>query len=454
MKRAVITVGLGFGDEGKGAAVDFLTRQFGAELVVRYCGGCQAGHNVQLPDGRRHTFSQFGAGTLADPGRVRTYLGPNVVIDPPAMLREADHLTELGVADPPGLLTAHPRCLVTTAWHRTLNRLRELSRGADRHGSCGQGVGEARRYWLEHGRDAVFAADLADRGALRDKLELLRQRMLLEIQDFIARVPADALGDFDLWNLNADDEARELSEAVRQGVAISDEIAPCTTAIFEGAQGVLLDEYRGFHPYTTWSTTTTHHAWELIEEMGAEAVSVLGVTRTYATRHGEGPLPTFSPELTERLRDPGNPWNAWQGGMRCGWLDLPLLRYAAAAAGPLDGLIVNHLDQIVDDAFSICDAYRGATLGLSEAPDLSRQGRLTEELCQAEPILTPADGEEVLRRLGEIAPVALTGFGPTHEQRRLGDVRFRTRRGEGPLSGAAAVRGAGPKAWEERVVEE
>src|SRR5438270_11967493 len=108
MKRAVIIVGLGFGDEGKGAAVDFLTRHFGADLVVRYCGGSQAGHNVQLPDGRRHTFSQFGAGTLVDAEpRPRTYLGPNVVIDPHALLREAGHLAELGVANPTSLLTIH-----------------------------------------------------------------------------------------------------------------------------------------------------------------------------------------------------------------------------------------------------------------------------------------------------------------------------------------------------------
>src|SRR3954454_22527204 len=99
MKRVVITVGLGFGDEGKGAAVDALTRELGADLVVRYCGGSQAGHNVELPDGRRHTFSQFGAGTLA-PHRPRTPLGPAVVIDPPAMAREARHLAELGVPDP------------------------------------------------------------------------------------------------------------------------------------------------------------------------------------------------------------------------------------------------------------------------------------------------------------------------------------------------------------------
>src|SRR5438046_9129144 len=101
MKRAIITVGLGFGDEGKGATVDYLTRHYEADLVVRYCGGSQAGHNVQLPDGRRHTFSQFGAGTLAGTVETpQTYLGPNVVIDPPAMLRGAAHLAELAVANP------------------------------------------------------------------------------------------------------------------------------------------------------------------------------------------------------------------------------------------------------------------------------------------------------------------------------------------------------------------
>src|SRR3954468_257297 len=133
MRRAIITVGLGFGDEGKGATVDFLVRKLEADLVVRYCGGSQAGHNVELPDGRRHTFSQFGAGTLAAPAPPRTFLGPNVIIDPPALAREARHLTELGVHDPTRLLTIHPRCLVATPWHQALNRLRELSRGGARH---------------------------------------------------------------------------------------------------------------------------------------------------------------------------------------------------------------------------------------------------------------------------------------------------------------------------------
>jgi adenylosuccinate synthase len=421
MKRAVVTVGLGFGDEGKGAAVDHLTREYGAGLVVRYCGGSQAGHNVELPDGRRHTFSQFGAGTLAG---ARTYLGPAVVIDPHALLREAAHLRELGVAAPADLLTVHPHCLVTTVWHRTLNRLRELSRGRGRHGSCGQGVGEARRYWLRHGADAIFAADLGARNTLRAKLELLRQRTLLELQRFVHRVADDALREFGLWDVDAGTVARDLSVAWR-GVAVAGRMPDCETAIFEGAQGVLLDEYRGFHPHTTWSTVTPHHAWELLRAAGVGAVAVLGVTRAYATRHGEGPLPTYSPELTAALVDVGNPWNRWQGGLRCGWLDLPLLRYATAVAGPLDGIAVNHLDQFADRECRVCEAYEGPEPVPSPAPSLSRQKRLNRGLTRAKPALTPCDPDGIVRRVREIAPVVVTGFGSTYRQRNFMGLVFR-----------------------------
>ncbi|HEY1375929.1 MAG TPA: adenylosuccinate synthetase [Gemmataceae bacterium] len=428
MKRAVITVGLGFGDEGKGAAVDFLARRLEADLVVRYCGGSQAGHNVELPDGRRHTFAQFGAGTLAAPDPPRTYLGPNVVIDPPALAREAGHLAELGVRDPARLLTVHPRCLVATRWHRALNRLRELSRGDAKHGSCGQGIGEARSYWLRYGEDAVFAADLRDLDRLRHKLELQRQRTLLELQDFVDRIDADALREFDLWELNAEAVARDLHEALPEAVTIDAAVPAFRTALFEGAQGVLLDEYRGFHPHTTWSTVTPHHAWELVDAAGVEAVAVLGVTRAYTTRHGEGPLPTFSAELTERLRDAGNPWNCWQGSLRCGWLDLPLVRYAAAVAGPLDGIVVNHLDQVRQADCQVCDAYRNVTPTPSAAPQLSRQGRLTEDLSRAEPVSSPATPDRILRSLGELAPVVMTGTGPTYQQRELTRLPFRERK--------------------------
>lgn len=429
MKRAIITVGLGFGDEGKGATVDFLARRLEADLVIRYCGGSQAGHNVELADGRRHTFSQFGAGTLASASNPpRTYLGANVIIDPLALVREARHLTELGVHDPTRLLTIHPQCLVATPWLQTLNRLRELSRGAGKHGSCGQGIGEARSYWLKYGEDAVFAVDLRHRDRLRYKLELQRQRTLLELQNLLDRIDADALHEFDLWELNAEAIAGDLYEAFPADLVLDAVVPTFRTAIFEGAQGVLLDEYRGFHPYTTWSTVTPHHAWELVLATEVEAVAVLGITRAYTTRHGEGPLPTCSTELTKQLQDAGNPWNRWQGGLRCGWLDLPLLRYAAAAAGPLDGIVVNHLDQVRHAGGQVCDAYRNVTLTPSAAPRLSWQGQLTQDLCRAEPVLFPATPDGIVEALSKIAPVVITSTGPTAEQREFAALPFRLRR--------------------------
>ena len=340
-------------------------------------------------------------------------------------------MAELGVHEPTKLLTVHPRCLVTTVWHRALNQLRELSRGADKHGSCGQGIGDTRHYWLRYGHDAIFAADLRRLPVLREKLELLRQRVLLELQGLIDRVAEDSLRELDLWDLNTEAVARHLSEVAQQGVAVSSTIPECATTIFEGAQGVLLDEYRGFHPYTTWSTVTAHHAWELIGQMNVEAVAVLGITRAYTTRHGQGPLPTYSPELTARLRDVGNPWNQWQGSLRCGWLDLPLLRYAAAVAGPFDGLVVNHLDQLTDGECVVCDAYKDMSLQPAPAPNLSWQSRLTEQLAHAAPVLSPVRTDGILDAVNAIAPVVLTGVGPTHEDRRFVDLRFRNRKARG-----------------------
>jgi adenylosuccinate synthase len=424
VRRAVITVGLGFGDEGKGAAVDFLCRSLGADLVVRYSGGSQAGHNVQLPDGRRHTFSQFGAGTLAG---VPTHLARPVIVHPTALAREAEHLKELGVADPFATLTVDGGCLVSTLFHQAANQLRELARGDGKHGSCGHGIGETRSYWLRYGADAIFARDLRDRGVLLDKLELLRQRLFLDLQEAVGGVPRDALAEYDLLGLTAGAVAGPLLE-VGARMCLADGLPVYTTAVFEGAQGVLLDEWFGFHPHTTWSTVTPQHAVELAADAGAEEVCVLGLTRAYATRHGAGPLPTHDEALTARLTDEGNPWNRWQGSLRAGWLDLVLLRYAAAVCGHLDNLAVSCLDQLDGTDPRLCVAYEGCeALPLPVGPNLAHQERLTGLLREAVPRYVPATEEVLLSAVGKLAPVALTSRGPTHRDRALTNLRFRKR---------------------------
>jgi len=396
--KAIITVGLGFGDEGKGAAVDFLVRVHGAGLVVRYSGGAQAGHNVVLPDGRRHSFSQFGAGTFAG---ASTWLGPRVILCPGTLGPEATHLKALGVADPFARLSVHPDCLLSTHYHVTANRLRELARGKGRHGSCGLGIGETRHYWLRYGEDAVVASDLEHRSVLIEKLTRLRERLSREVPGFDDVRPAE--------------EAELLIEAGRE-LRLVRRPPLCETVIFEGAQGILLDERFGFHPHTTWSTVTSLHARELAAEWGLSDVEILGITRAYATRHGAGPLPTHSIEMTARLADPGNPRNDWQGTLRAGPLDLVLLRYAASV-DRVDGLVVNGLDQL-GPMFPLCRAYR-ETDALDVPRTRAEQEALTRTVEAATPVVEEATEERLLDLLGEIVPVRILGRGPSSRKLRI-----------------------------------
>jgi adenylosuccinate synthase len=226
--------------------------------------------------------------------------------------------------------------------------------------------------------------------------------------------------------------ANELSE-MGEPLTLQEAMPAYTTAIFEGAQGVLLDEWRGFHPHTTWSTVTLHHALAMIEESQADELCTLGAIRAYMTRHGAGPLPTWAPELDAKLLDPGNPTNAWQGTIRRGWPDLVLLRYAVETAGGLlDGLVVNCLDGLTDIAAKVCVGYRRAShavidkLPASTVPCLSAQDGLTAMLEDITPVYEAISTEALRDMLArDVAPAVVTGTGPTWQDRALSDLQFR-----------------------------
>ena len=166
-------------------------------------------------------------------------------------------------------------------------------------------------------------------------------------------------------------------------------------AVFEGAQGVLLDEWRGFHPYTTWSTTTFANAETLLAEAGETAVR-LGVVRCYLTRHGPGPFVTEDPTL--EFPEPHNGTGPWQGAFRTGHPDAVALRYAAEVAGGVDGVALTHLDVAARHRLRLCRAYRvGGRLVSRIEPgpehDLSWQERLTDTLLRARPVYSdPVSG--------------------------------------------------------------
>ncbi|MBN2797814.1 MAG: adenylosuccinate synthetase [Deltaproteobacteria bacterium] len=356
--RAWAVVDLGFGDAGKGRVVDGLCRSEGADLVARFNGGAQAGHNVVSPDGRHHTFSQFCAGTLAG---VPGLLGPDFLLHPLAMLFEAEHLVQVGVPDPFALLAVDRRARLITPYQQAANRAREQARGATPHGSCGVGIGECVADSLSHPGDTLRAGDLPDRPSLRQALSRQRERKRAEVA---------ALGEEDLSLFEDDALIERVLDAwgelagvltLLDPAQVRARVAAARALVLEGAQGVLLDQDWGLHPHTTWSDCTFAGALALA---GDRPVTRIGVSRSYQVRHGAGPFPT---EGTLSLPEPHNTRDPWQGDFRTGALDLVLLRYALQVSGGVDRVVLTHLDRLATGP--VCVGYRGALpdgMGLSE----------------------------------------------------------------------------------------
>jgi adenylosuccinate synthase len=405
--KAYVVVDLGFGDAGKGLLTDWLVRTTGARLVVRYNGGAQAGHNVVTPEGVHHTFAQFGAGTLV-PG-VRTFLSQYVVVHPTALMVEAEALARKGVASPLDRITISEQARVTTPFHQAANRLREAARGDRRHGSVGVGVGETVADSIAHPHDAVIAGDLRSPNVVRKKLARIRERKRAELS---------GMRDHSEWSFLEDDGIGEAW--IERAVAIAPRVVPnealATAAedaavVFEGAQGVLLDETFGFHPYTTWSDCTTNNARSLVAAyLGAAELEQIGVVRTHAVRHGPGPLPTETKELSVQEH---NAEHRWQGPVRYGWFDAVLVRYALRVLSGATTLAVTYAD--TRGKWRACGAWRvdgGEIDTLDPASAGAGSSRLTELAERARPVLVAGEPlETIASLLGRSA--AIVARGPT-----------------------------------------
>jgi len=333
--HAYIVVGLAFGDEGKGTMVDYLARLYGANLVVRFSGGPQCGHNVVSPDGLHHKFSQLGSASFVS--GVKTHLSREMMIEPFALTNEiVAFVNTTGDRSVIDRLTIDPLCLVITPFHWFLNRQREESRLANRHGSCGMGVGEVR---LMNTVRHLSMWDLADPGKTI--------KILMRIKDYAI---AESLRMEDRSGYRRKIETEDVADLAR-GYKNFSNLIKCLHAdelfsllwesvtIFEGSQGVLLDEDYGFAPYNTWTKTTTELALRMLDINLPR--TKIGVVRTYFTRHGPGPFPS---EDDVSLEEVHNPVDEWQGGFRTGAFDLVALRYALNCC-PVDCLALTHCDR-------------------------------------------------------------------------------------------------------------
>ena len=314
-------IGSAFGDEGKGLVTDVLASGYVDDtVVVRFNGGAQAGHTVVTPEGQRHVFSHFGSGTFAG---AATFLSRFFVVNPILYHREREQLERLGVS---AQVFVDGRSNVTTPFDMFINTALERQRGSDRHGSCGVGFGET----VGRNQNAAFALTMADlaRPDLEARLRSIRDRWFLQRLGGLGLNMSDA----ERATLCSDallarfrDDALAMLDTIRLG----DESVLCGAShvVFEGAQGLLLDQEMGYFPYVTRSYTGLRNVAALVAGTGITSLDVHYVLRPYLTRHGAGPLPGELPNPPfPGVVDQTNIPNDWQGSLRFALLDLDVLR--------------------------------------------------------------------------------------------------------------------------------
>ena len=308
-------VGAHYGDEGKGLATDYLCADAAdSSVAVRFSGGAQAGHTVVTPAGRRHIFHHIGAGALAN---AATFLSRFFVVNP---LLWADERANL----PDARVIVDPDATVTTPYDMLINQEIEAWRGVARHGSCGVGVNET----IERdsrGRHRLRVCHLANANRLAAALDELRHEYVLpRLQElgcnpsewFLEMLNSSALRDSFLTHA-----ASFLSTVEVHDV---DCLRGFAYVVFEGSQGLGLDELYGDFPHVTRGRTGAIRAVEIATTVGISELEVLYVSRAYVTRHGAGPFPTEDAAMA--YPDDTNITNAHQGPLRFGHLDIDATR--------------------------------------------------------------------------------------------------------------------------------
>jgi len=419
-RKIPIILGLFFGDEGKGTAVDFLCYESETDYVVRFSGGPQTAHNVVTHDGKEHTFAQFGSGTFQGAG---TILSEYMLVNPFNMVLEADDLLQQTGQDPFDKTYISENALLITPIHVAANRQREINRGANAHGSCGEGIGETRAYALYQTPDnPIVIGDLKKPDVLSRKLDALVQFFKQDIPDFtFATESIEEILD-GYKRLQEDRNINIVSDKFIVGM-IAD---PNLKFVFEGSQGILLDESFGFHPHTTWSNVTAGNALALLEQAGMDRdnAHILGITRTYGTRHGYGPFPSEFPagyDWETVYPEKHNAWGRFQGSWRAGKLDVPLLQYAVEVNGGIDGIVLTHCDLTVDAVITDWESH----LVPSTVKDLAYQETLTQQANSfRHPQLmhlgmwNPLDKLIPLLEERLEAPVEILSYGPTAQDKK------------------------------------
>ena len=425
-----VIVGAQWGDEGKGKAVDVLTRH--ADLVVRFQGGNNAGHTLVV-DGKKTVLHLIPSGILYSD--VLSAIGAGVAINIEVLLAEIAGLLETGVPFSPNRLKIDLDAHVIMPYHIALDRAREARLKDAKIGTTGQGIGPC--YEDRASRRGVRVRDLLDQKRLKARLV----SALPEKNVLLSWMNAET---FDVDVLVA--QFALLAERVRPYVAdvrqlIHDAIAADQTIIYEGAQGTLLDVGHGTYPFVTSSHTISGGVC-IGAGVSPHAIDqVFGITKAYTTRVGSGPFPTeLACENGERLQKAGAEFGATTGRpRRCGWLDLPALRYAHQL-NHFTGLVLTKLDVLSGfEIIPVCVAYEldGKRLSIASA-DLVAMQKATpiyenlpgwnEKLTQVRTLEDlPQNAQNYLAYISEWTgvPIKIVGVGPARSETILCDAKLK-----------------------------
>jgi adenylosuccinate synthase len=346
--KTAVVLGAQWGDEGKGKIVDVLSERFSA--VARYSGGHNAGHTV-IAGGQKFVLQLVPCGVLRP--NCKGVIGNGVVLDPLAFLDEVDRLRKLGVAVDSQLFISN-RAQVILPYHRMIELAAEHAPGRLKIGTTSKGIGPA--YEDKMARSGLRVIDLIHPTLLKTHIE-----MACAEKNAIARA---LFGTDPLDTAKMYDEYAAAAERVRPfvtdtGRLLNGILASGGSIMFEGAQGTMLDIDHGTYPFVTSSSATAGGA-STGTGVGPTAIgTVISVTKAYVTRVGQGPFPTeIHDSVGDALRARGNEYGAVTGRpRRCGWLDMPLLRYSNQLNGT-GWLVVTKLDVLDELAeIPICTGY-------------------------------------------------------------------------------------------------
>jgi adenylosuccinate synthase len=347
-KTAVI-IGAQWGDEGKGKIVDVLSEKF--SIVARYAGGHNAGHTVII-NGKKFILQLVPCGVLRL--GCRSVIGNGVVLDPLAFLKEVSSLRENGVVVDGNLFVSN-RAHVILPYHRMIELASENAPGRVKIGTTSRGIGPA--YEDKMGRRGLRVADLLDLKLLRTHIENACNEKNMIAHALFNSEPLDPDKMYEEYAAASEKIAPFVSDTA---VLLNRAIADGQSVMFEGAQGTMLDIDLGTYPFVT-SSSATSGGVSIGTGVPPTAIgTVIGLTKAYCTRVGGGPFPSELLDKTgDILRTRGNEYGAVTGRpRRCGWLDLPLLRYAGMING-ISWLVVTKLDVLDELAeIPVCVSYK------------------------------------------------------------------------------------------------